>query len=105
MNRQAQGSSASGGSNCRQRTIARATLQMAYISRMVVLGLAPLSASANACSRVHTPNRRVDRVRVVKRQFGYTKVRFKGLMKNTAQIVTLFALANLYLARRRLLAA
>src|SRR5262245_11824145 len=42
--------------------------------------------------------------RVVKRQFGYTKVRFKGLMKNTAQIVTLFALANLYLARRRLMA-
>ena len=43
--------------------------------------------------------------RVVKRQFGYMKVRFKGLMKNTAQIVTLFALANLYLARRRLLEA
>jgi IS5 family transposase len=34
--------------------------------------------------------------RVIKRQFGYLKVRFKGLMKNTAQIVTLFALANLY---------
>jgi transposase, IS5 family len=42
--------------------------------------------------------------RVIKRQFGYMKVRFKGLMKNTAQIVTLFALANLYLARRRLMA-
>ena len=43
--------------------------------------------------------------RVIKCQFGYTKVRFKGLMKNTAQIVTLFALANLYLARWRLMAA
>jgi IS5 family transposase len=43
--------------------------------------------------------------RVIKRQFGYMKVRFKGLLKNTAQVVTLFALANLYLARRRLLAA
>jgi IS5 family transposase len=43
--------------------------------------------------------------RVIKRQFGYMKVRFKGLVKNTAQIVTLFALANLYLARRRLIAA
>jgi IS5 family transposase len=42
--------------------------------------------------------------RVIKCQFGYMKVRFKGLMKNTAQIVTLFALANLYLARQRLLA-
>ena len=42
--------------------------------------------------------------RVIKRQFGYMKVRFKGLMKNAAQIVTLFALANLYLARRHLMA-
>jgi IS5 family transposase len=42
--------------------------------------------------------------RVVKRQFGYAKTRFKGLAKNTAQILTLFALANLYLVRRQLLA-
>jgi hypothetical protein len=31
--------------------------------------------------------------RVIKRQFGYTKVRFRGLAKNTAQLVTLFALS------------
>ena len=43
--------------------------------------------------------------RVIKRQFGYMKVRFKGLMKNTAQVLTLFALANLYLVRKRLMAA
>jgi transposase, IS5 family len=43
--------------------------------------------------------------RVIKRQFGYREVRFKGLMKNTAQVLTLFALANLYLARKRLMAA
>ena len=42
--------------------------------------------------------------RVVKRQFGYQKVRFKGLAKNTAQILTLFALSNLWMARRTLLA-
>lgn len=41
--------------------------------------------------------------RVIKCQFGYTKVRFKGLAKNTTQIVTLFALSNLWMARRRLL--
>lgn len=41
--------------------------------------------------------------RVVKRQFGYMKVRYKGLMKNTAQVFTLFALANLYMARKKLL--
>ena len=42
--------------------------------------------------------------RVIKRQFGYQKVRFKGLAKNTAQIVTLFALSNLWLVRKKLLA-
>lgn len=40
--------------------------------------------------------------RIVKRQFGYLKTRYRGLAKNTAQIVTLFALANLYHARYRL---
>ena len=43
--------------------------------------------------------------RVLKRQFGYTKVRYRGLKKNTAQIVTLFALGNLWMARRRLMGA
>jgi IS5 family transposase len=42
--------------------------------------------------------------RVIKRQFGYVKTRFRGLMKNTAQLVTLFALSNLWMARRHLLA-
>jgi IS5 family transposase len=41
--------------------------------------------------------------RVVKRQFGFMKVRFRGLAKNTAQVLTLFALANLWMARRALL--
>ena len=41
--------------------------------------------------------------RVIKRQFGYTKVRYRGLVKNTAQVLTLFALSNLWMARRRLL--
>lgn len=41
--------------------------------------------------------------RVIKRQFGYTKVRFRDLAKNTAQLVTLFALSNLWMARRHLL--
>ncbi|EHY76308.1 ISPssy, transposase [Stutzerimonas stutzeri ATCC 14405 = CCUG 16156] len=29
---------------------------------------------------------------MIKRQFGYVKTRFRGLAKNTAQLVTLFAL-------------
>jgi IS5 family transposase len=40
--------------------------------------------------------------RVIKRQFGFTKVRYRGLAKNTAQLTTLFALSNLYLLRRQL---
>ena len=43
--------------------------------------------------------------RVVKRQFGYQKVRYRGLAKNTAQLHTLFALSNLWMVRRRLLPA
>ena len=39
--------------------------------------------------------------RVIKRQFGYTKVRFRGLVKNTAQQVTLFALSNLWMVRKQ----
>ncbi len=41
--------------------------------------------------------------RVIKRQFGFMKVRFKGLAKNTVQVLTLFALANLWMARKQLL--
>jgi len=42
--------------------------------------------------------------RVIKRQFGYVKVRFRGLAKNTVQLMTLFALSNLWMARRHLIA-
>ena len=40
--------------------------------------------------------------RVIKRQFGHVKVRYRGLAKNTAQLQTLFALANLWMVRKRL---
>ena len=42
--------------------------------------------------------------RVIKRQFGLMKVRFRGLAKNTAHVITLFALSNLWMVRRRLMA-
>ena len=41
---------------------------------------------------------------MIKLQFGYVKTRFRGLAKNTAQLVTLFALSNLWMVRRHLLA-
>lgn len=54
-------------------------------------------AKAQTRSKVEHP------FRVIKRQFGYTKVRFRGLVKNAAQMVTLFALSNLWITRRHLL--
>ena len=47
--------------------------------------------------------------RVIKRQFGHTKVRYRGLAKNTAQLIVLFALfalfalSNMWMARSTLL--
>jgi IS5 family transposase len=56
-------------------------------------------------------NRRLSRVRavvehpflVVKRLWGHVKVRYRGIAKNLAQMNALFALANLYRVRYRLL--
>ena len=55
-------------------------------------------AKASVWAKVEHP------FRVVKRQFGLMKVRFCGLAKNTAHVITLFALSNLWMARRLLLA-
>lgn len=41
--------------------------------------------------------------RVVKRHFGHVKVRYRGLKKSRAQLVTLFALSNLWMAHAKLL--
>ncbi|MEW5863762.1 MAG: transposase, partial [Pseudomonadota bacterium] len=37
---------------------------------------------------------------VVKRLWGFAKVRYRGLYKNTVRAFAMFALSNLYLARR-----
>ena len=52
---------------------------------------------AKVRSRVEHP------FRVLKRQFGYIKTRYRGLAKNRAQLFSLFALTNLYLVRKRLM--
>lgn len=59
-----------------------------YINRLI----------AKVRSRVEHP------FRVLKRQFGYIKTRYRGLSKNRAQLFSLFALGNLYLVRRKLMA-
>lgn len=56
-------------------------------------------------------NRRLSKTRargehpfhVVKCLWGHTKVRYRGINKNAAQLFTLFGLANLYLVRKKLL--
>jgi IS5 family transposase len=40
---------------------------------------------------------------IIKNLWGFTKVRYRGLYKNTVRALTMFALSNLYLARRLLL--
>ena len=63
--------------------------------------------------RQRARNRRFGRVRakvehvfrVLKCQFGYRKVRYRGIAKNGAQVFALLALANLYLVRSRLASA
>jgi IS5 family transposase len=63
--------------------------------------------------RQRARNRRLSRIRatvehpflVVKRLWGHAKVRYRGIKKNLAQMHTLFALANLYRVRYRLMSS
>jgi len=45
------------------------------------------------------------RFRMIKRQFAHTKVRYRGLAKNTTQVLTLFALSDPRMVRRQLVPA
>lgn len=63
------------------------------------LALACEKAKAQVRARVEHP------FHVIKNLFRYRKVRYRGLSKNTAQLHTLFALANLVIAKRALLSA
>jgi IS5 family transposase len=40
---------------------------------------------------------------VIKHQLGHIKVRYRGLKKNTEQLITLFALSNIWMVTNRLL--
>lgn len=65
-----------------------------------------LSSSQRKKNRKQSSIRaRVEHVfRVIKRQFGFTKTRFRGLAKNAAQVNMLVGLANLFMLRGRLMA-
>jgi transposase, IS5 family len=68
---------------------------------------APLSERWRAINRVRsrTRARGEHAFHVVKRLWGFAKVRYRGLAKNTARAFAMFALSNLYLVRRQLLLA
>jgi IS5 family transposase len=67
-------------------------------------------AGRKLTQRQRARNRRFGKVRakvehifrVVKCQFGYRKVRYRGIAKNGAQVFSLLALANLYIVRGRI---
>ena len=42
---------------------------------------------------------------MIKRQSGFINVRYKGLKKNAAQLMTLFAVSNLWMVRGQLMQA
>lgn len=65
----------------------------------------PLSATQRARNRTKSRVRaKVEHpIGVIKRVFGFTKVRYRGLAKNTHRLFVACALANLFVARRRLL--
>jgi IS5 family transposase len=71
------------------------------------------SRSARLTQRQRARNRRLSRVRatvehpflVVKRLWGHAKVRYRGIKKNLAQMNMLFALANVYRVRYRLMSS
>ena len=76
----------------------RSTIKATEDEPLRALRLALERAKASIRAAVEHP------FRVVKRQFGHVKARYRGLAKNGAQVLTLFALANLWMARKHLLA-
>jgi IS5 family transposase len=64
--------------------------------------LTPYQRTINR-SRSRTRARAEHAFHVIKCLWGFTKVRYRGLAKNTARLFTVFALANLYMVRRRLM--
>jgi len=65
----------------------------------------PLSARERAMNRQKSQVRaKVEHpIGVIKRVFGFTKVCYRGLLKNTHRLVVASALANLFLARKQIL--
>jgi IS5 family transposase len=68
-------------------------------------GHRPLSERERAINRSRSRRRARGEhaFHIVKRLWGFAKVRYRGLYKNTVRAFAMFALANLYMVRRRLM--
>ena len=77
------------------------------VNRRAASRTKPLSKRWRAINRARSRTRARGEhpFHVVKRLWGFAKVRYRGLAKNLARAETMFALTNLYLVRRRLLPA
>ena len=82
---------------CTRRLQPRGRIKAMPEDRMKRALKAAERAKASVRAKVEHP------FRVIKRQFGLVKVRFRGLAKNTGHVLTVFALSNLWMARRQLL--
>ena len=75
------------------------------VNRRAAAPRQPLSERWRAINRARSRTRARGEhpFHVVKRLWGFAKVRYRGIAKNLARAFSLFALANLYLVRRQLL--
>ncbi|WP_310233838.1 IS5 family transposase [Luteimonas terrae] len=91
--------------------------ELAEVDAAFLIAAKPSTIKAMKCMREQREARHFERLkasvrakvehpfRVIKQQFGYLKVRYRGLEKNAAEVRTLFALSNLWMARRHILPA
>ena len=81
-----------------RKAVSRCEQQEARHYRLVrELKAQALKSKAGVRAKVEHP------FRVIKRQFGFVKVRYRGLKKNTQHLFTLFALSNLWMVRGKLM--
>jgi IS5 family transposase len=81
-----------------------AEIPLVALLGLVHLGVACLVGILGRRRRIAKVRARVEHaIGVIKRMFGFAKVRYRGLKKNTHRLLVTCALANLFMVRRHLL--
>ena len=83
-------------------TMEEALYEIASLRSFAGLGLEAIPDETTILNFRHLPE--ASDLALIKRRFGLAKVRFKGLTKNSAHVITLFARSNLWMARKKLIA-